>query len=132
MLINLEWIKILKTLNKEEKEKLSTLCQSRTLESNDILFNEWDKANALYIVLKWELEAFKDNKILGNISEWWIIWEMASFSDTKKRTATIRVVRATNLLVISSFAIDNIYKDHKEIYNKIRKIVTNRKENNKK
>ncbi len=130
--MNLDKVKIFDDLTKKEKEQLLLFCQERIVKNNDILFKEGDEANSMYIVKKGIFQAFKDNKILWEIKKWWLIWEMAIFQNKHKRNASVKSLTDSILMVISSYAIENISKNYEKIYKKIQKIIIKRKEENKK
>lgn len=71
------------------------------------------------------LKAYKDRsdgeKLLGNIGPGEIAGEMALFDPDapKKRMATIEAIDDTLLVVIMDYAIIELSKKHREIYDKI-------------
>ena len=122
-----EWITLFDCLSLKEKESLSLFCQQRDLKSWEILFHEWEEANSMYILKEWLLEAFIDEKILWQINVWEIVWEMAILENTKKRSASVRAIKDSKLVVFLSFSIKDLISKHPEIYNKLLKIVKDRK-----
>lgn len=101
------------------------------LEKWEVLFNEWEIDNNLYIVLKWELrvEKFtsnkKDNtKILGYLDMNDVIWEASLNSDWPKQ-ARIIASYDCNLLSIwaDSLIWDFSIKHKKEAFDLLRYII---------
>ncbi len=124
-------VDIFKTLNEKEVERLMLFTQRRKVKTRETIFNEWEEANSLYIVETWILEVIKWKKVLWKVEKWWLIWEMAIFQEKHKRTATVIALVDSELLVISSYAIEKMSKEHKEIYKKIEKIIKKRQKENK-
>ena len=56
---------------------------------------------------------------------------MAIFQEKHKRTATIIALVDSELLVISSYAIEKMSREHKDIYKKIEKTIKKRQKENK-
>ena len=128
-------ISIFKGLSDSELESLKLFCQPRALKSWEILFKQWDEANAMYILFKWEIEIFTiknwEEIILWKLSAEEILWEMAVFWNTKKRMATARAIKDTELIVFLDFSIKQLADLHPEILKKIKNIIEKRnKENN--
>lgn len=136
-----EWVSIFDTLTSAELDNLSLFCQERFLKEWEILFNEWDDAVAMYILKSWKLKAYKDRSdweiILWFIESGDMVWEMAIFEAIennsnipKKRMASIKAVENSFLVVIMNYSILDLSKKNSWIYNKIVKIIEERKEKN--
>ena len=132
----LEWVKLLWDLNENELSNLEVFCQERFISKWELLFKEWDDANSMYLLSKWELEIIthKDNKeiILGYIEAEDVVWEMALFWDRSKRMASARATKDTLVIILLEFSISELTKKHPEVLEKIKKIIDNRKQENKK
>lgn len=133
----LEWISFFDNLSQTEKDNLSLFCQERHLKTWEILFNEWDEAVALYIVKNWKLKAYKDRsdweKLLWNIWIWEFVGEMAFFdwdNTPKRRMATIMALEETDLIVMMNYSLLELANKRKDIYDKILKIIKDRKQIN--
>ncbi len=133
-MINLKDVELLSSLTWDEISFLESISQKRSLKTWEILFNKWDEATALYILLEWKLEAYLDNQeeeiILWEIKAEDIVWEMWLLSEKKLRTASIRAIENSILLIILPFAIDNLKQNHPEIIWKISNIIEKRKRDN--
>ncbi len=132
--MNLDNIKILEGLSWDEKKSLLLLIQEKKLKSWDILFNEWDEANSMYLLLEWGLEVFIEKLgekiILWNVRAEEIIWEMAVFWDKKRRMASAIAIKDSRLLVILDFSIKQLWINHPILFDKIRKIIKERQDKN--
>jgi len=133
--MNLDNIKILEWLTKQEKQNLSLLVQEKKLDTWEQLFVEWDEANSMYLLLEWELEVYVERAwekvVLWSIKAEEIIWEMAIFWDDKKRMASCIAVSPSKLLVILEFSIKQIAEKHPWLMEKIKEIIKQRNEFNK-
>lgn len=127
-------LEIFENLSQQEKDNLSLFCQQRCLKPQEILFNEWDDATAIYIVVSWKLKAYKIRSE-GELTLWYIergefVWEMAFFDGEnipKKRMASIKAIEDTELIVIMSYSITELANKRKDIYDKIISIIEERK-----
>jgi len=131
----LDWIKILKDLNQEEKNNLALLCQERFIPAWELLFKEGDLSNSMYLLKSWEFEVFtnKNNEeiILWYIKSEDILWEMAIFEHHKHRMASARATKDTIVIILLEFALQEIVNKHPEILEKIKKIIEERRKENK-
>ncbi len=127
---------LLSSLSDQEKEKLSMFCQERSLKEWDILFEDWDDANAMYFLVIWKIEIFKnlswEEKILWEIKAEEFLWEMAIFGWWWKRMATARAVEDSVLITMLSFSIKELASKHPDIMAKIEEIISLREIENKK
>lgn len=137
-----EWISIFDSLTSAELDNLSLFCQERFLKEWENLFKEWDDAVAMYILKSWKLKVYKDRSD-WEILLWFVeksgdmVWEMAIFEAIennsnipKKRMASIKAVENSFLIVIMNYSILDLSKKNSWIYNKIVKIIEERKEKN--
>lgn len=119
-------------LSEQEKSTFELFCQIRKLRKWEILFSEWDEAQAMYIVKEWSLEVFRENKILWEIKTWWFVWEMAIILDQPKtRMASAKALEDSTLVTILSFSVKELENKHPEIIEKIKKIIEKRINENK-
>ena len=131
----LDWVEMFKSLNLEEKEQLALFCQEKHILSWDELFKEWDEANAMYFLIDWKIEVYKEegkkDVVLWKIKAEEILWEMAIFWWEGKRMASARAKEDTRLITILSFSIKQIAEEHPDLMLKIEEIIKNRKIENK-
>lgn len=131
----LRGLELLKDLSDSQKDNLSLFCQEKFLEPGEILFHEWDDANAMYILALGEIEV--SNIIQSKSIKLWtvkaeeIIWEMAIFWDSKYRMATAEAKTQCVLITILDFSIKEITEKYPKLLEKIQKIIEERKINNK-
>ena len=126
-----EWIELFSNLSKQEQDTMSLFCQERQVKAWEILFNKWEESNSMYIVKTWLLEAYDEDKILGIIKPKEFVWEMSIFEKPKVRTASVKALENSNLIVLLSFSISELTKKHPDILEKIRKVIEDRKKQNK-
>ena len=131
----LDNLKILESLSIEEKENLSLFCQKKYLEKWEILFLEWEDANAMYILSDGAIEISKnhdgENIILWEVHAEEILWEMALFWDSTKRMASAKALEETILITILSFSLNDIVDKYPDLLEKIKVIIKERIINNK-
>lgn len=131
----LDQVKLLNSLSSDEKKELSLFCQEKRVNKWEIIFKEWDYANAMYILVKWSIEIsnIKDWRkvVIWNVNSEEILWEMALFWSNWKRMATAEVVEDAILITILSFSIKNLIKKHPDLFSKIKDIIELRIESNK-
>ena len=131
----LEWVKLLSTLSQKEKESLWMFCQEKFLNEWDVLFMEQEEASAMYLLTKWNIEISRitnwEKSIIGEVNAEEILWEMALFWDTNKRMATATALNDCTLIVILSFSIKELTKNHPELLEKIKMIISDRNLRNK-
>ncbi|MDD2487013.1 MAG: cyclic nucleotide-binding domain-containing protein [Candidatus Gracilibacteria bacterium] len=131
-------IPLFSSLDNNEKNKLSLFCQERLIRSGEVLFNESDEATALYIVKEGKLKVYRDRsegeQVLGFIENGDIVGEMAIFEAIggipKKRMASVQAAKDTDLIVIMNYSILDLSKKYSEIYEKILKIIEERRQKN--
>jgi len=119
--------KILQDLTDNEKNNLEIFCQEKNVKAWEILFNEWDEANAMYLLQSWEIAVYKTinwkTNLLWNILAEDILWEMALFWNRWKRMASAKAVKDSILIVLLEFSIKELAKKHPEIIDKIKSII---------
>ncbi len=118
-----EWLDIFNSLSSNELNSLEMFCQERDYTIWDILFSQWEEANAMYILKSWLMRAYNYEKILWLIQPWDFIWEMAIFSPHKTRTATVEVIEDSSVIVLLSFSILELRSSHPEILEKITEVI---------
>ncbi len=131
----LDNVVILDDLADSEKAQLEAFCQEKMLTTWEKLFDEWDDANAMYILKQGEIEISKN--LNGKSVVLWIVeaedllWEMAIFSETWKRMASAKATRDTVLVTILSFSIQQIMNTKPELLEKMKWLIEKRMYENK-
>lgn len=126
----LDNISLLSWLNQSEKASLSLFCQQKILNKWDILFSEWEDANAMYLLKEWIVRISKNINwaeiVLWDVNAEEILWEMALFTENWTRMATATALTDSTLVTILSFSIKELTLKHPELLNKIKKIIEER------
>jgi diguanylate cyclase (GGDEF)-like protein/PAS domain S-box-containing protein len=84
----------------ETLEKLARSCRVVSLAPFEVLFNEGDVSNAMYIILSGELLVYKKNKVIARRKPSEYIGEMGLI-ESEPRSATIRAETESQLLEIT-------------------------------
>ena len=127
--------KIFKDLSENDKKNLEIFCQEKSLKAWELVFDEGDDANAMYILQEWEIAVYKKinwkSNLLWNILAEDILWEMSIFWNKSKRMASAKAIKDSILLVLLDFSIKELTKKHPEIMDKIKNIIEIRNIQNK-
>lgn len=126
----LETIELFSSLPKETISTLELFCQQRTVLAWEVLFNKWDESTSMYIVKSGLLEVYDWDKILWTVKAQEFVWEMSLFGESKVRTATVKVVEDSELIVLLWFSMNELSKKHPEIINQIKLVIEERKTQN--
>lgn len=131
----LQGLELLKDLTQNEKSNLELFCQEKFLWKGEVLFREWDDANAMYILASGDMEVLKtlDNKDvkLWEVAAEEIIWEMAIFWKNNKRMATAIAKNDCVLITILEFSVKELTDKYPNLLQKIQDIIEERTVNNK-
>lgn len=131
----LDSLNILKTLTQQDRDDLAIFCQERVIKKWEILFSEWDEWNAMYFLITWKIEIFK-NINWENIKLWQVVaeevlWEMALFQSTSKsRMASAIASENSTLIVILEFSMNELKAKHPQVIEKIKEIIEYRNSQN--
>ena len=126
----LEGIDLFSSLNKASLDTLSMFCQQRRVKSWDILFSKWEESTSMYIVISGKLEVFDEQRVLWFVNAWEFVGEMSLFTEPKVRSASVKAIEDTNLVVLLGFSIEQLSQTHPEILNQIRKVIEERDKKN--
>ena len=127
----LENLEIFNSLNQSELDELALFCQKKSVSKWEKLFSVWDPANTLYIVVSGLIDVVdEDNKSIWNISEGDILWEMAILWWEDARTASAIALSDASLVTILGFSMEKLAERHEEIFEKIQRIITKRRQEN--
>ncbi len=113
---NLEQLKnvdFLSFFSEETLEKLARSSRIVTLEPYEVLFNEGDVADAMYIILSGEMLVYKNKKVIARRKPSEYIGEMGLI-ESKPRSATIRAEAKTQLLEITEEKFQQEFSAHSE------------------
>jgi len=125
-----DWLQILESLSEKDRGNLEVFCQEKFLKSWEMLFKEWDEANAMYFLTKWSIGVYKTvdwNRInLWVVNAEEILWEMALFWWKWKRMASAEVIDDARLITILSFSIKEITTKYPQLMEKFQNIIRER------
>lgn len=125
-----ENIEIFSGISVEDQVNLSDFCQLQHLQAGDILFEEWDMPQALYIIADGDIEVKKkvsgELKQVALLSAGDMLWEMAFYGDHSHRNATAIAQNDVTLIVMISFMLNQIIDNNPNLHTKLQDIVTQR------
>lgn len=128
-------IDIFSEISEVDQASLSDFCQMQFLQAWEVLFQEWDDPQALYIIASWVLSVQQDRKWtlreIASLEQWDLVWEMAFFWEPPIRSATVVAKEESSLIVILHFSIQEILKKYPKIYKKLQWIIEERIQKNK-
>lgn len=118
-------IPLFESLTKKEVETVSVYVRSQTLESGQILFNQWDRAECVCFVEQGALNVLtksgpEEHEIVATLRRGRSIGEM-SLIDNFPRAATIQSASETNLVILTRAGFDELMSDHHDLGIKILK-----------
>ena len=125
-----EGIKLFETLSEDDLKNLALFCQERTVQEWEVLFQQWDESNSMYVVKNGLLQAYTYEKILGTIQSGEIVGEMAVFNEPQHRMASVKALQKSDLIVIISYSLEQLVKKHPNIVQKIQTVIEERKKKN--
>src|SRR3990167_478884 len=118
------------TLNDQQLIQLITNLQKITLKTDEILFEQGDMADTVYVVLKGELISYfvtKNNqvKIVGSIRPVETVGELAVLGG-EPRSLSVKAAMATELLKCTDYFFKQFCNDHPSVLTEISKLVIER------
>ncbi len=126
----LDGVYLLDGLTPEEKQDLSNFCQMRTIPKAEVLFSEWDEANAMYILKTGAVNIYRNisgkQTFLGVVQAQEIFWEMALFVNDGKRMGTAIADENCEVVILLSFSVKQLIEKSPQIMDKIQKIIDER------
>lgn len=127
----LDWLHIFSSLTDLELQELSLFCQKKTVSVGGTLFSYWDPANALYIIESGRMGIFdSENNRLWVVSKDDILGEMTILGWEDSRTASAVALEETILITILGFSIRKLAETNNDIFTKIQKIISERRQEN--
>lgn len=128
---NLEQLKnvdFLGFFSEETLEKLARSSKIISIDRNEVLFNEGDESDAMYIILSGEMLVYKKNKIIARrkVSEY--IGEMGLI-ESEPRSASIRAEEKSELLEITKERFQKEFAQHSQSLFALLKTLSNRARN---
>lgn len=130
-------INIFSEISDADQISFSDFCQIQNLKKDEVLFQEGDDPQALYIVTSGSFSIMKniegEDILLAKSEKDDLIGEMAFFWAPPKRIATVVANEESTLIVVLQFSMQQMFEKYPEIYKQVRSIIEERiaKNNNK-
>lgn len=126
-----EDIDLFSDLSKEDQVNLSAFCQTQTLFEGDVLFDQWDEPQAMYIIHSGKLLVQKElqsweSKNIAILGDGDLVWEIAFFGVPPTRNATVIAHEKTVVVVIIKFGIEQVMNKYPELYENVKGIIEER------
>ncbi len=100
----------LSTLNEETIVQLSNRGFIMDLEPNSLVTREGHSEREMFVVLQGELEVLKGGTQIAKVGRGEVFGEMAFFLERGKRTASVKTLRASKIVVIKRSFIDELHE----------------------
>ncbi len=113
-------------LSTSDQEILSSFCQEKYLSDGEVLFEEGEEAQAMYLILQGSCAIMKWWEQCATLSSWDILGEIAFLFQDQKRNASAVSLWPTKLLVIISFSMNQMFEKYPKLHAKMRKIIEER------
>lgn len=124
---NIYDLKIFEWIEKEIIDDILSSSKEIKYEKWSIIILEWEESNwEWYIIKEWNVEVKINWKIITNLWEWDIFWEIALLNE-ENRTATITAISSVILIVLN---LENLVNMINNDTNKINKEIIRRIEEN--
>lgn len=85
-------------LDEQELDRLFDLAEVRSLAPRQVLFKEGDTSDALFVVLEGDVEVSREDRVLAELGPGAALGELSLFSQTARRSATIRAICPVTVL----------------------------------
>lgn len=126
-----EDIDLFSDLSKEDQVNLSAFCQTQTLFEGDVLFDQWDEPQAMYIIHSGKLLVQKElqsweSKNIAILGDGDLVWEIAFFGVPPTRNATVIAHEKTVVVVIIKFGMEQVMNKYPELYENVKGIIEER------
>ncbi|MBN8583086.1 MAG: cyclic nucleotide-binding domain-containing protein, partial [Anaerolineae bacterium] len=120
MLSTVERVIVLKSLSMfaetpdEALAELADLLQEIVVQPSDVIVQEGETGDSLYIIVDGKVEVVDDNRILNQLEARAVFGEL-SMLDSSPRTATVRALEETSLLRLDQVSFYEIMSDYVEV-----------------
>ena len=116
----LENLTIFNWVDKEKLKTIKALVQKRFLKKWETLFNEWDDAIAMYVVVEWEISLFKEGSLFWKMKWDSMFWEKAFLKWFKNRLMGAKASEDTVLIVMLYESFEYFLRKHPDYQEKMR------------
>lgn len=117
-----------KIMDLQEMDK-SSLLKTQRFKKGDILFKQGDRSHNMYILQKGKVEVYVDDQLIDTISKSGSIIGESAALFKQPRSATVKVVEDSEMLVIPGEYMDRIVMERPEIGLNLLKTVVERLHN---
>lgn len=126
-----EGVELFSDLSTEDQNSLSDFCQTQELNSWDVLFNQWDEPQAMYVIAWGKLIVRKqsdgwESKDVATLGAWDLVGEIAFFGTPPTRNATVLAEGNSTVIVIIKFGIQQMMNKYPDLYKKVKNIIEER------
>ncbi len=123
-----EGVELFSDLSPQDQNSLSDFCQTQTLQAGDVLFQQWDEPQAMYVISDGQLLVRKqsdsgETKDVATLWAWDLVWEIAFFGEPPTRNATVIAQEESTVIVIIKFGIEQMMNKYPDLYNKVKNII---------
>jgi hypothetical protein len=131
MLLLLEKVLILKSLGIFGRVpdgilvELANLVQEVDLAAGEVLFEQHNPGNTMYIIVRGRLQVIADGRVIAERHDREFIGEMALF-DEEPRSATAKALQTTKLLQVDRRAFGELLASHPEVAMSVLKVLSQR------
>ncbi|NDK10003.1 cyclic nucleotide-binding domain-containing protein [Candidatus Gracilibacteria bacterium] len=129
-------IDLFSSLPQIEQDNLSDFCQLQSISKGDVLFQEGEEPQALYIIVSGGVGIYKKNDegVLRQIAysqKGDLVGEMAFFGKPPNRNASVIALENTDLIVMLHFSMQELLRKYPSIHEEVKQIIESRIEENK-
>ena len=130
-----ENMEIFQWISTEDQIDLSDFCQLQYIKAGEVLFQEGDTPQALYVIIDWSVWIEKEHngeiKELAVLGAGEMVWEMAFYGEPPTRNATAVAREDATLVVMLFFSLNQIIAKNPKLHLKLQEIITDRMLKNK-
>lgn len=124
---NIYSLKIFKWFDKESVDNIINNCETRIINSWEMIIIEWEESNGEWYILKrWKVSISISWNQIAELSSGDIFWEIALLNE-EQRTATVSAISDIEVIVLK---IENLIEMINNDENKINKTIMTRIEEN--
>ncbi len=124
---NIYSLKIFEWFDKEIVDSIIDNCETRLINSWEMIIVEWEESNGEWYILKrWKVSISIGWNRIAELSSWDIFWEIALLNE-EERTATVSAITDIEVIVLK---LENLIEMINNDENKINKTIMSRIEEN--
>ncbi len=118
-------LELFEGLDSHEVREITRACERRTFEAGDVLFEQGDPAESLYMIENGELEVravgeqVGEEVVLAVLGSGTVVGEMAILEGTNPRSATVEVLSDTQAFVLSRKSFNKLREARRPVAYKL-------------